>query len=468
MKSAAYLFDIPENSSSQLKTEEESSNYTVLVVVFLALHIPLALLMQRFPFISALHAWSCLALGLLWMLKDRQPYRVIYITSYILGAEILWRATKAPIFWEFGKYATGLLLFLSILRYGKLEKANKLPSLYFILLLPAIFLMASLDRQIISFNLSGPFALMAATMFFSTVRLTPKHIRSILLALLAPTIGITFLASWGILTAEKIAFSLNSLDDAAAGFGANQVSSMLGLGLLAAFLYIFYNRSSHLLNFIMIGIMLWTGVQSALTFSRGGLWGAFGAVAVAAFFLVRDSRQRTLFLFVGVLFYLLVSIVVFPVLDQFTEGNLARRFQDLDTTGRIEIIQADLQAYRENPVFGLGVGESKNYHALVFRYASAHTEYSRMLAEHGSLGLLGLMIWVILVFNRWRRSPLPIDKAFVMSLTAWALLYMFHAAMRLAAPAFIFGLAEASFVDEIQPEEEEGMERLSPSWPNQF
>ena len=33
-----------------------------------------------------------------------------------------------------------------------------------------------------------------------------------------------------------------------------------------------------------------------------------------------------------------------------------------------------------------------------------------------------------------------------MSLTAWALLTMSHAAMRLAAPGFIFGLAAATFV----------------------
>ena len=64
-----------------------------------------------------------------------------------------------------------------------------------------------------------------------------------------------------------------------------------------------------------------------------------------------------------------------------------------DTTGREDIARADLEVWFDNPVLGVGPGVAKEYRAATFgRAAAAHTEFTRLLAEHGILGLVALII----------------------------------------------------------------------------
>lgn len=102
----------------------------------------------------------------------------------------------------------------------------------------------------------------------------------------------------------------------------------------------------------------------------------------------------------------------------------------------------------------VGPGVSKEYHGRLFAKAAAHTEYTRLLAEHGFFGVCVLLILGLSVRRRFRSADSLLERAIVMSLTAWALLTMSHAAMRVAAPGFIFGLAAATFV--LDPPEDAG------------
>ena len=82
------------------------------------------------------------------------------------------------------------------------------------------------------------------------------------------------------------------------------------------------------------------------------------------------------------------------------------------------------------------------------KVVAAHTEFSRMLAEHGILGffslllLVGIPIFPVFLFNR------PISKIIRILFGTLALLTMSHSAMRLAMPCFIYGLSLINFEEE--------------------
>ncbi len=102
--------------------------------------------------------------------------------------------------------------------------------------------------------------------------------------------------------------------------------------------------------------------------------------------------------------------------------------------------------FRQFPLFGVGPGQSDAYHALTFRAASAHTEYTRMLAEHGSFGLISLLILAWFSVRRLFTKGDSLSKGLLLGIMVWALVYMASAATRLVAPSFLFGLAAAKFV----------------------
>lgn len=410
------------------------------ILVFIALHIALAFAIRALPLIGTIHSLACLLLGLRWLSRERQPVRLLTLTGYIMAMEILWRGTNAAIFYEYGKYAICLLLALALLRYRLLPRAGKWPLLYFALLVPSILVLPEFDREAVAFNLSGPLTLALATVFFSTQKLSIPQLKKILLAILAPCVGLCSMAS--VLSLSVDAFEVHG-KAGSAGFPPNQVSSMLGLGGIVAFLYLVLERRSRRVQGLMLLLMVWHLAQAAVTLSRGGFWAGLLGIAAASFYLMRDRKGRAFVVFRVVVAVVLGGYLIFPFADSLTGGLVSERFRSFDSTGRDRIIEGDLMAFRENPILGVGPGQARSYHARTFRASSAHTEYTRLLAEHGSLGVLALLILGGMTAARVLRSRPLGEKAVVAGLTAWALLFMIHAAMRLAAPGLVFGLAAA-------------------------
>jgi O-antigen ligase len=186
--------------------------------------------------------------------------------------------------------------------------------------------------------------------------------------------------------------------------------------------------------------------QSIMTFSRGGVIGGL----VCCFFLgilsLRDRRRRWAFFIVG--FLIAAGIFfVFPKLNEFTKGKLSERYEKLDTTNRWQIMLLDLDTFIENPVIGVGVGFSSFIRQkLTGVRTAAHTEFTRLLAEHGILGLganLILLFWILR--NLWRARDDPWSCGIILGIVAWSVFFMSHAAMRIAAPSILIGLSSASF-----------------------
>lgn len=422
-------------------------------VLFVAAHIALALGMRQVPVLSTVHALVILIAGMWWAVSENKLLQVMYVGAYLTGAEVLWRMTAAQVPWEFCKYATGLIFILALMRNGRL-RLPLLPTLYFALLLPAIITTAvsyylPLDsvRQMLSSNLSGPFALVASAWFFSHVKLNSSQLESLFLSIIGPTVGIATIALTSTVTTEHMRWGTQSNFVSSGGFGPNQVSGALGLGALMAFLLLLRSRSGTGLKVFVFITMALLVVQSALTFSRGGLIGALGASLVSAFYLIRKRKSRAKLLLIIALI-LLAAFLVLPTLDSITNGALSKRFENTSTTGRVEIAQSDLQMWDRNPVFGVGVGMS------LFRdkeWRAAHTEFTRMLAEHGLFGLASLILLLVAGWRRLQKTSTTEGKALIGAMLGWSVLFMLDKAMRLVAPSFMFGVA---FVT-LQPEPQE-------------
>ncbi|MGE0887127.1 MAG: O-antigen ligase family protein [Blastocatellales bacterium] len=448
---------LPANPSTALplaSTRELSSNTTV-IILFVLSQAGLALLMRQSSAVATVHAWATLAVGAYFALSGVRLERVAYVAAYITGAEVLWRMTNAGAFWEFGKYAVSAIFLLALLRAGLLR--GPIPAIiYFALMLPSLILpLININtgemRDQISFNLSGPFALMVCVWFFSHLKLTLAQLRWLFVSLIAPTIGIAAISIFSTFT-SKLAFSTESNFATSGGFGPNQVSAALGLGAMLAALYLMLRGVRKLSErALMIACVLVFSIQSALTLSRGGLYCAAGGLLLAAMYLIRDPRTRTKLILASVASFLLVNFIILPQLSDFTGGALVRRFQDVGMTGRDKIMMADMQTWADNPVFGVGPGQSKIYHKQFFRASAAHTEFSRMLAEHGIFGLIALVLMGVIFIRHLRQARTREAKALVSAVSIWGLLYMFTAAMRVVAPSFTFGLAALTL---ILPEEE--------------
>jgi O-antigen ligase len=104
--------------------------------------------------------------------------------------------------------------------------------------------------------------------------------------------------------------------------------------------------------------------------------------------------------------------------------------------------------FLDNPIKGVGVGVNKQYREELTGIESAtHNEVSRMLAEHGIFGVINLLILLITPFFLYLNNK---SNIFLLSFYFFWLLTINHAAMRIAAPAFIYALSllKVSFDEE--------------------
>ena len=383
---------ITPHSAQDQAGDRDRTRYFLLVIL-LGIHAPLAYLMRISFIVATVHALTILALGLWFILRDKQPVRLIYLTGYIATADVLWRMTKAAVFWEYGKYLLCLLFLLGMVKWrGRARQF--LPLLYGILLLPSVFFTVSShslleSRLDISMNLSGPISLAIAALFFSGVKLGRQEISKLIFYTILPITGVAFLAIFKIYMVSDITFTFNSNATTSGGFGPNQVSAILGLGALLCWLFIITQKKFTTVCWIMSGLMVWFLTQAILTFSRGGVYNFMLVAPLATLYLMRKSQKV---LSILVLSALIVSIFVFlviPKMEQFTGGKLGARFSDTGTTGRWELIKLDLELWEKNFLFGVGPGMSASERFQTDRPGMVTFSGAYKALPHGILPLIG-------------------------------------------------------------------------------
>jgi O-antigen ligase len=432
------------------------------LVLFLILHSVLALAMQKLPLVAQIHALVTLLVGLWLCSSKNSPLRVAQWVAYVVGAEVLWRMCRAPIPWEFAKHSIWLVVVISLLRNPGTGRGWGFPALFFVLLIPAsafTFINLPLDeaRQQVSFYLAAPLCLTLCLVRFLSLRLTPSGFKEIGVMLLGPITGIAFLALVGMVT-NAVEFSNNSNLGSSGGYGPNQISAMLSLGaLMAVFMYLGENESILLRGGFAV-LVLWLLAQAALTFSRTGLYLFGAALGLSAVFLLRWSGRGRRVVLLTIILASTASAAV-PILDAFTGGQLLQRFEDKGLTGRDRIAEEELELWFESPILGKGVGLATYYRGLRAggHAPPTHTEYTRLLAEHGLLGAGALAVLLALTTQAFLRTRGAWGKAVVAALCMWSFLFMFVSAMRLAAPVFLLALIHArSSRDSARPSRPSG------------
>lgn len=416
------------------------------LMIFLLLHAPMAIALRAMATVPRFHALGVLALGVWWATVGKRPSWAVAAAAYIAGAEILWRMTGTGLFWEFGKYSATLILLLVFVRLPARRTTFWGALLYIALLVPSALITLqqlglSLARDAISFNLSGPFSLAVAVLLFSSIQASAIDLELVVFSLLAPTLGVLAVCTYATLTAGAIRFYAESNYVTSGGFGPNQVSALLGMGALLSLLLALQSRQT-LRRAIFVGLTLWFLVQGVLTFSRGGVLNAVICICFLLIHLVRQPRVRVMALAVLVLFTFLGAAVIFPRLNAYTGGALQERYTSTSGGVRQTLVEEELALWKENPVLGVGPGMSKYYRAsLLGMEVASHTEFTRLLSEHGTFGLLALLTLIAVAGLAYLRAPSALEKAWVSALSGWAFIEMSHSAMRIMAISFLFGLA---------------------------
>ena len=433
-------------------TDRSMSREFRLTAIATLVHLPLGLALYNAGPFAILHPLLVFGLGLVLAANRKvSASNVVLVAGYIVGSEVLWRMAHIPIYWESGKYMSAAILALTMFRRRRF-RIPRVPAGYFIFLLPGCLISianSSLSHayEDLSFNMSGPFLLLLACWFFHNVRMQPIQLRRLIIAILLPLFSVA--ATNLVLAAsnQEIQFTSESNFATSGGFGPNQVSSMLGLGvfLATAGLILFERRSRYGVYFAISALSM--AALSVMTFSRGGIYNAAGGILALTIFNFREIAAGIRRVIPAFILAALFVLVIFPYLDSLTDGALEDRFEDTGTTNRWEIMQADLDVFLNQPIWGAGVGESrKSRESLSDISAVSHTEHSRLLSEHGIFGLAALFCLAILIFNNLKRPNSLLGKGFIAGAFAWSLLFMMNAGMRLAAPSFMIGMAFLTIV----------------------
>jgi len=318
---------------------------------------------------------------------------------------------------------------------------------YFVsLLASAPLTIASLDwtgaRDALSFNLSGPISIFISLWFFSDRPLNLSQMRRLLLLMAAPVTGVATLAVSSTLAMEDLRFTLESNFAASGGFGPNQVSAVLGLGAWVLLLLVLERGLPSSMRLALIALAIVFLGQGMVTFSRGGVYLALACCAVTLYLAWRrPSGQGGRIALKLVVAAALLGVLVYPRLMGLTGVLLSERFLSLSTTRRDVLARTDLELWLQHPVFGVGPGMAPELKEGEAAGLAAHTEFTRVLAEHGIFGIISIASLLVTLWRRRPRKGAWVAKMVWAASAMWAMLYLSVNAVRLFAPAFMLGLA---------------------------
>ena len=438
----------------------------ILLVLLIIGQALLARFMSQQPSLGLLQAAAIMAL-ILYGTVRRNVALLVCVTAYLPGAEITWRQSQVAIPYSLAPYLMiGIGLLSIVTKYPKLTRAGRLAALYFLLMLPAsLITYATIGpnaRKLVAFALAGPAALAALVMLFSQLTIHTWLYRRILWIMLISGIGPLAIALTAISdyigNYGAIDFNTESNSITSGGFGPVQVSSLMGLTVLVGVLLVLV-ENQFIPRLLAGGVALMSMVQSLLTFSRGGMFATAIAAAALALSQATDRRSRNRVVLVVLAAFAIGYFVVIPRVDAFTQGQLDKRFSTTET-GRTSLASGDLELFKERWLLGGGTGLSKfrniTYETCLLRAdrcnqeAASHTEFTRVLAEHGLAGVATIGLMAMMVMQALRRAGPSIGLT--VSFLAWAIAQMFYANLRIAAVPFAFAFAFVQVRSSLEPE----------------
>jgi len=443
-------------------------NTKLTYLTLIGFHALLALVVFVVPFISKIYALLIIIIGFVIVYKSKNKQNeVLFVSAYLVGAEVFLRMTGGNLNNEFAKFSVIFFMICGMV-YSNFSKNGLIYLVFLLLLVPAIFVTiaeAGIDVDIkksLFFNLSGPLCIAICAIYMFNRRITFDTLGKVLITMGFPIISTTVYLFLYTPSIKDVVTGTQSNFETSGGFGPNQVSTILGLGMFIFFTQLILFSKSKIELFINSILFIFISYRGIVTFSRGGI---MTAVAMIVFFLFLlyyfsnakgKSRLNLIFILTGI-----VSVGVWTYSSSQTGGLIEKRYSNKDARGREkkdrlggreEIMDAEINLFMDNPILGIGAGLSKSKRVEELGVqAASHNEITRLFAEHGIFGIAAFFILLITPFVVYINNK---QHFYFFSFLIFWLLTINHAAMRTAAPAFVYALS-LLFVQIKIPEETE-------------
>jgi hypothetical protein len=379
---------------------------------------------------------------------------VLIVAAYMAGSEVLLRMTGGNISYEFSKYGVIILIFIGA--YLKGFSKNAIPYwLFLLLLIPGLVIstfVLNFDTNIrttIAFNISGPVCLGVASLYTFRRSVTLVQMNSLLLCIGLPIVSTTVYLALYTPSIRDVVTGTSSNFETSGGFGPNQVATFLGLGMFVFFSRIIFESKSKfllVLNLILVFNITYRGM---VTFSRGGMITGFVMMFLMLLFLyLKTNLNGKMKLNYIMVFIVIAMISVWAYTSFQTGGLINKRYANQDAagnvkeskfTGREVVAESEINMFFKNPVFGVGVAKGAEVRETSLgMFVTSHNELTRMLAEHGSLGIIGVLILIFTPIILYLENKF---NMYMLCFVAFWFLTINHAAMRTALPAFVYSLS---------------------------
>jgi len=313
-------------------------------------------------------------------------------------------------------------------------------------------------RKAITFNIIGSVTLFVSALYCYNRRIVYKDILKIINSLSYPLVAMLSYMFLYTPSIKDVVTNTESNFQTSGGYGPNQVSTILGLGIFLFFTKLILDTKTKRNKIIVSLILLAITFRGIVTFSRGGIITGILMILFLMTILLLNLNTKSfskIFKFLSAitigffLIWIYSSIQTGGLIDKRYANQDARgREKESKLTGRETLIESEFDMFYENPIFGVGVGKNKEYREETTGIeAASHNEISRLFAEHGVFGVLALLILIFTPLLLYTNNK---HNFFVLSFLIFWALTINHAAMRLAAPAFIYALSllKVSFDEE--------------------
>lgn len=418
-------------------------------------HVVLGIVIYAIPFISKIYGLFIFIFGIYYVIKKQnRNNEALIAAAYIVGSEVFLRMTDGNPLYEISKY--GVMIFILIgMFFTGFSKSAAPYWLFLILLVPSIVIstfalnLGTDVRKAIAFNISGPVCLGLASLYTYRRRISLEDTNRILLSMGMPIVTCMVYLTFYTPNVRDIVTSTQSNYETSGGYGPNQVATILGLGMFIFFSRVILDSKTKFQVLINVFIALNITYRGMITFSRGGMITGFLMILLLLFFLYFKSNLSGKIKLNYIIVLLVVALIATWSYTSFQTGGLIdKRYANQDAagrakksqlTGREEIAEEEIKIFFDNPIFGVGVGKGVEVRKLDSPDAAlSHDEITRMLAEHGSLGIFGLLILFFTPLFLYFENKF---NMFLLCFVVFWFLTINHAAMRTAAPAFVYSLS---------------------------
>lgn len=424
-------------------------------ITLILLHALIGIILYFFNSLSIVYAISIPAIGLYYIMKNQNKNNeVLFVSAYIVGSEVFLRMTGGSLLYESAKYEVMIFLALGMF-YSGFSK-NAIPYwIYLLLLLPGVFIAVetlNLEtnlRKAIAFNISGPICLGIASIYCYNRKILLSQLSNILLTLALPVFSTTIYLILYAPNLKDVLMGTGSNMETSGGFGPNQVATVLGIGMFIFFSRLLLESKTKLLIIVNIVVLFNITYRGFVTFSRGGMLTGFIIIILLLVYVYFNVKTYKKIKLLGFFSFMIIALVfTWLYTSNQTGGLINKRYANQDAAGRVkesnvsgreDIWDSEIADFIDHPVFGIGVGKAlevrqEKYGGVII---ASHSEVSRTIAEHGTLGIIALLIvFITPIFLNFNNK----QHIYMISLLLFWLLTISHSAMRIAAPAFIYSL----------------------------